>query len=160
MPRSRAGRSAIARQKDASAAVAGLEAHVGQAYVDFRETVRAVFPDAAARTGLGAQGKMPADTQKFLTAARASYQAALAAPYATTLAKYGFPEATLQAALRMLDTFAAGDVALEQANGAAKAATQGRDGAFTALAAWVNKFKRLARVALRDQPGLAKQLGV
>jgi hypothetical protein len=109
-------------------------------------------------TALGATGRVPADTQKFITAVRSAYTAGKTAAYAATLAKYGFAAATLDADLAMLEAFATAGSAHETAMGAATQATTDRNAAFKALDKWLKKFKPLAWLALKSKPGLIKEL--
>lgn len=155
-----ARQTALAAQKQAAAAAAGAETTARETYVDFRETARAVLASSAERTALGLLGKVPADTQKFITLARASYATAQTAPYQAALATYGFPSATIAAALATLDAFSAARQAHQSALGAATQATAARDAAVKELGAWVKQFGKIAAVALRAQPGLAKKLGL
>ncbi len=149
--------SALARQRSASEAVATLEAKVRETFGEFRQTVTTVLPKPD-WTALGATGRVPADTQKFITAVRGAYNAGKKAPYAETLAKYGYPAVTLDADLAMLEAFATTDGAHETAMGAAKQATTDRNAAFKALDKWLKQFKPIARLALKSKPGLVKEL--
>jgi hypothetical protein len=155
-----ARQTALAAQKQAAAAVTGAETTAQHTYVDFRETARAVFTSSADRTALGLLGKVPADTQKFITQARASYTTAQTEAYQATLATYGFSAATIAAALATLDVFSDADKAHQSALGAATQATADRDAAVKELNAWVKQFTKIAGVALKNQPALAKKLGL
>ncbi len=152
-----ARQTAISRQRSASEAVGALEPKVRETFADFRETVTTVLakPDW---TALGATGRVPGDTQKFITAARNAYKAAKTAPYAAEMAKYGYPAATLDADLAMVDAFESADSAHETAAGAAVQATKERNTAFAALDKWLKKFKPIAWLALKSKPGLVTEL--
>jgi len=113
-----------------------------------------------ALTALGLLGKVPNDTQKSITQSRASYGTAQTEPYQATLATYGFPAATLAAALATLDAFSEADKAHQSAVSAATQATANRDAAVKGLYAWVKQFGKIAGVALKSQPALAKKLGL
>ncbi len=114
----------------------------------------------ADHTALGLAGAVTRDAQKFLTLARASYTTAQATAYQPALATYGYPATALAAALATLDALSTADQAQNVAIGAAKQATADRDQAVKTLEAWVKQFKRIATVALRAQPALAKKLNL
>jgi hypothetical protein len=155
-----ARQTAIAAQKQAIAASDGAEATARQTFDDFRETARAVFTSAAERSALAVAGSVPRDQQKFITSARAAYTAAQAAPYQAALATYGFPAATVAAALATLDAFTTAIEAQKSAIGAATQATASREAAVKDLNAWIKQFSKIAGVALKNNPGLAKKLGI
>jgi hypothetical protein len=153
-----ARQTAMAAQKQATAALTGANTTARQTYADFRETARAVFTPSADRTALGLTGAVPKDTQKFVTLARASYTAARTEPYRSTLATYGYSSETIAQAITTLDALIVADETQNAAIGAAKKATADRDAAYKALDAWTRQFKRIAKVALRTQPALARKL--
>ena len=149
-----------------STALEAADATARQSYTDFRETGRTVADasdgaagKAAARIALGLNGKVPANRQTFLPLARTSY-AAQQAPYAASFATYGYSETALNALVVSLDALEQAIRARDAAEAAAKEATRQRDGAFTALKAWLTSFKRIARVALRQSPDLLAKLGL
>ena len=151
---------AIGTQKETVAASVGSEATARHGYTDFRETARAIFKDSATRAALGVMGKVPDDFQRFVTTARASYDAALANPtILAALTQYGYPATTIQNARSQLDAAVAADTAQTAAAGAAMRATQQRDEAYTTLLAWVSQFKAIAKVALRGRADLLRKLG-
>jgi hypothetical protein len=152
--------TAIGAQKQAVAAADGAESTARHTFDDFRETARAVFTAAADRSALGVTGSVPKDQQKFITTARASYTAAQAEPYQAALATYGFPEQTIAAALATLDAFTTAIEAQKSAVGATTQATADREAAVKTLNAWVKQFSKIAGVALKSQPALAKRLGL
>jgi hypothetical protein len=152
---------AVADQTAATAALAAADAAARRAYNDFRITARAIFPAPAASQALGLAGAASDDLQKFLTAARASYDVALhTAAYLTELARFGYPQATLQAARSLLDDLAAADAAQEGAKATAMQATRLRDEAVAALDAWLRRFRTVAKIATRGRPDLAQKLGL
>ncbi len=152
-----ARQTAISRQRSASDAVGVLEPKVRETFADFRETVTKVIakPDWA---GLGATGRVPGDTQKFITAVRNAYLAGKQPAYAAPLAKYGYPATTLDADLALLKAYESADSAHETAMGAATQATKDRNADSKALDQWLKQFKPLARLALKSKPGLVKEL--
>jgi hypothetical protein len=155
-----ARQTALAAQKQASAASEGADATARATYVDFREVARAVFTSAADRTALSLNGAIPKDAQKFVTTVRVSYAAALAEPYRAALATYGYPAATIAAAGTTLDALTAALGAQQAAAARAVQATSDREAATKALAAWVRQFGKIAGVALKSKPALARKLGV
>ena len=149
---------ASGKQKEATALAIAVEKSARVTYSDFRETARALYAEEADVAKLGLKGKVPADLQKFITAARASYSGAKDEPYASRLAKRGFKPADNANAEAQLKALATADAEQETAIADAQQATKERDAAYEALMAWMNEFKRIARVALRDKPTLARKL--
>jgi hypothetical protein len=150
---------AFAGQKQAAADLAEADQAARGAYAAFRTTGRSLFIAAADRTALGLAGQVPDDTEKFVTAARAGYSAALETPaYLNELAQYGSPQATLQAGLVLLDALDATRAAHERAKAAAIRAPQQRDAAAANLDAWLRQFRGIAKVATRGRPDLARKL--
>jgi hypothetical protein len=144
----------------ASAAHSGAYLTAYQMYADFRETARAVFTASGDRSTLSINGPIPKDNQKFITLARASYSAAQHDPYKTTLAKYGYPAAGLAAALDALNAYTTAIQSHTDGQGDAKKATADRNAAYTALVTWDKQFRKIAKVAVRTRPDLAKKLNL
>lgn len=151
--------TAMAGQGHASAGLSGRTAEVREMYKDFRDTVRAISDFTAAdRLALKVNGTIPADRQKMITAARASFQAAQAPTYAATLALYGYSSEVIGKALEQIDAYAAADVGQNSAIGDATRATADRNAAYTALQTYMKQLRRIANVALRQRPDLLKKL--
>ena len=149
----------LAAQGHATAGVSGNAATAREMVIDFRETVRSITAFTAAdRTALKVTGTLPTDKQKFITLARASYQAAQQPPYAATLATYGFPAATITAALAALDAYSKADTDQNTAIGSATKAPADRNAAVKELDAYMKQLKGIAKVALRQRPDLLKKL--
>ena len=68
------------------------------------------------------------------------------------LAKNGFNATELSNAIAAVDALSKQESAKAGAEGAAKGATGDRTTAFAALQAWVSKFRKLAKVALKNHP--------
>ena len=129
-------------------------------YADYRAVTRALYQDKDDCRKLGLNGNVPKDREKFLTLARTSYTAARKAPYAETLAAYGFDADALDAAKAELDALNDAQSRRQYADGVARDATLTRDHAVETLETWINRFRRIARVALRDRPGLCVELSL
>lgn len=151
---------ASGKQKEATAQAAAAEEAARRTYADFRDTSRAVFLAKADQAKLGLNGKVPSDLQKFITAARASYNAAKDEPYASKLAKRGFKASDNTNAEAGLQTLSTAGGEQTKAIAEAQQATKNRDAAFAALVDWVGEFKRIAKVALRGNPSLARKLNL
>jgi hypothetical protein len=99
--------------------------------------------------------------EKMITSARASYDAAIQnAVYLAELSKYGFPKASIESAVALLDALASADKAQELAKAGAVRATQERDTAAEALKDWMSQFRGIAKVATRGRPDLLKKIGL
>lgn len=155
-----ARQEAMAKSEEAGAAFDGVEAAARQAYADFRETARVKFSAATERAGLGLNGAVPRDLQKFITTATTSYEAAQRPAYAAVLAKAGFKPATAAAELAALKRLSELQTKFTAAAGNAKSATTARDVAHVKLAKWMREYRRLAKLALRGKPGLLAKLGI
>jgi hypothetical protein len=153
--------SASAGQTQATAALTAAAAAARRAYNDFRATARVIFKEPAVSQALGLAGAAPDDLQKFITAARASYDVALTTPaYLTELARFGYGQASLEAARGLLDGLVIAETAQETAKAAAVQATRQRDEAVAALDAWLRQFRTVAKIATRGRPDLAQRLGL
>jgi hypothetical protein len=150
---------AMAAQSHATAGLSGNTATAREMYVDFRETVRAITDFTASdRAALKVTGVVSPDKQKMITAARASYQAAQAKPYAAILATYGYPATVITTALAALDAYATADTDQNSAIGSATKATADRNAAVKALDVYMKQLRGIAKVALRKRPDLLKKL--
>jgi hypothetical protein len=149
----------LAAQSHATAGLSGSTATVREMYIDFRDTVRAITDFTASdRTALKVTGVVSPDKQKMITAARASYQAAQAEPYASILATYGYPATAITNALAALDAYATADTDQNSAIGSATKATADRNAAVKALDVYMKQLRGIAKVALRKRPDLLKKL--
>ena len=155
-----ARQSALATQKEQTSLLEKKEKKVRQSYSDFRETVRAIFSSKPDHAALGIDDKVPADAQKLVTTARASYSAASEAPFSASLSKFGWSKGAINSAQAELDGLSAAESSQKAAIGAAVQARADRDAAFDALDAWMKQFRRIAKVALREEPGLKRMIGL
>lgn len=151
---------ALGDQRDASETAEKAEKETRQFYADFREIARVVFSGSADQTKLGLKGNVPADLQKFITTARASYTAGQADAYSSELGKHGFKPEVLTAALNGLEQLKETNEAHRKAGGDALKATTVRNQAHDDLMVWMGKFKRIAKVALRGKPELQSKLNL
>jgi hypothetical protein len=108
----------------------------------------------ADRSNLGASGRIPTDSDKFLTTVRSAYTSALNEPYLSVLSAFGFNQDRLNAALGILDKLATAETIHENAQSKAKAATETRDIAADELNSWMIKLRTIAKDVLRDRPAL------
>lgn len=136
-----------------------LLAKVRTEFIAYRTAVQVDYRGAE-RAALGAAGRLMGDLEHLQTAVRAAYAAGQKDPYAAKLAKNGFPITRLQAGLVQVTLFAKSDAVYKQHERAATAATAARDDAAGELTAWIAKFRKLAKSALKDEPSLRVELGV
>jgi hypothetical protein len=156
-----ARQQAIGAQKEATLAVQKAEETARQAFKDFRDIARSIFKDTSVRSALGVNDPIAKQLETFMTNAGTSYGAALAEPqYLAELARYGFPQSSIESARASLQALAAANDAQESAKAAASSATKQRDDAIAALDAWVRQFEGIAKVATRSRRDLAKKLGL
>ena len=155
-----ARQAARAAQKEKTEALKSQIKAAKLTYTDFRETVRAVFSSASDRAALGLQDKVPLDLQKFVTTARASYTAARTELFLGALSAHGWKIEQITAAEEQLSVLNEAEVAQQEAIGAATTARAARDAAHRSLIEWVRRFRRIARLALREEEGLKRMVGV
>jgi hypothetical protein len=153
-----ARQTAIGVARRATENLSKMEAEERKDFADFRETARAVFPGKTDWTSLGLNGAAPKDLQKFLTAAKSSYDAGKKAPYTAGLTKRGYSPAAIDAQLAGIKSVS--DLSKTQgiAAGAAQKATTTRDTNFKALQAWTKEFRKIVKRTLRERPDLAGKL--
>lgn len=151
---------AIGSLSSASAALATAEAQERKDFADYREIARAAFPSPADKQTLGLNGAAPRDLEKFLALAQASYAAGRKAPYTAKLTLRGYSPTAIDGELAGLKGVANLAKARAIAAGAAQKATETRDTAAKALAAWVSEFRKVAKRTLRERPDLLAKLGM
>jgi hypothetical protein len=125
--------------------------------------IRAVFPAAADRTTLGlAPGNAPDARPAFLAAAEKLFAACLGASpgLKARLAKFGYPDATLLSEQAKIAAFRAELTEQAGARGASEQETVALNLALSDLNAWVNQYRKLARVALAGSPQLLEKIGI
>jgi hypothetical protein len=149
---------AIASQRQAGAKLAGAEAEARSSYSEFRAVARALFKEETDVSALAIRGRVPGDRQNFLTMAETSYRAALTEPYGTILGQYGFAPEEIEGYAAALHALAAADEAQNAIAGDAMEATARRDQAYQALHDWMQQFRSIARVALKDEKDMSKAL--
>lgn len=140
---------AIGNETQANQAVATARTAAHSAHYDFRETVRAAFRGQSERQALGVVGTIPADTERLLTQARASYAAAAQAPYSAVLSGLGYNAAGLSAANATVTTLQTARATQEAARSTAVAATATRNAAAKELREWMQALNRITKIALR-----------
>ena len=129
-------------------------AHVELARIEFEEA-------PAALTTLGLVGKRLRNRADYSKQALQLYSGALAnTDYAAALAANDIDTAKLTAMQAGFTQLEALDKAQTKETGEAQKATADRDKAWDTLDAWMSKFYRKAKIALRDHPQLREKLGL
>lgn len=145
-------------QQESTQALAEAEAAARDAYRALAGVARAVFiKDQAQLIKLGLTGRHPKDLAGFLTAAYTLLDNAL---NLSVLAEYGYDAAKLQTERGKISALETANLRQESAIGAAQQATVERDAALQALNDWVSQYRKIARVALREQKQLLEKIGV
>jgi hypothetical protein len=129
---------------------------------DFRLVARAAFQNLSDRVTLRVIGDPPEDLQRFINAAFAGYETAGQEPYASKLAKRGFPPAKLQTLCAALDVLATLEAANEIADSSSDddPDTAERDSAYVELKEFMKELKGVARAAFRKNPEALEKLGL
>ena len=152
--------SSLGAAQEAKARRDAAEAAARAEFEDYRATVRARFEDTATRKALGADGKVPPDLQKFVTAATAAYQAALKSSHAAWLAKRSFTAERLNGGLAQLAGLIELQANFSTGKGKASGATDERDTSVSELNTWMREFRTNVSLALRNKPDLGQALGL
>ena len=129
-----------------------------ESYAAFREIARASFPLQPDRVALGLTGDVPEDMDRFITAAKLSYNAAKVAPYTAKMTLRNYAPARLTNLLAALDQLTGDDSGSNTADGDAEKSTEARDLAYDQLRAWMKECRGVMRGALRGQHGLLAKL--
>jgi hypothetical protein len=129
-------------------------------YARFREIARAAFTAKGDRISLSITGDVPEDTGRFITVARASYEAGKKEPHATKLAKRGYTTEALDADLAALKSLTGSAADHEEEKGDAMGDTSERDAAYDRLREFMKELKGVARGALRGRQDLLSKLGL
>jgi hypothetical protein len=133
-----------AEQGVAEARAAGTRLVAG--FVHFRQAVRIATSDNAIQAGLGVTGRLPKDTEKFLTAVQASLQTAQHPSYAPLVASVGYDAPALAALAAVGEGFAAARRSSTEAQAHARATTADRNAAVKALRTFTSPFYRALRL--------------
>jgi hypothetical protein len=124
----------------------------------FRATVAESFEDQEAREELGVLAELPEDARAFYAVAHAAYENALRPDYQDALAAHGYPEESLHDESEIVEAYATAEESHEMAIQALQQADADRNAAVAALDRWMERFKELAKVALRDRLDLQERL--
>ena len=124
----------------------------------FRATVGERFEGQEAREALGLLAEIPEDARAFHAVAHAAYESALQPEYQETLAAHGYPEESLRSEIKIVEAYTTAEESHEMAIQALQQADADRNAAIAALDRWMERFKKLAQVALRDRLDLQERL--
>ncbi|MFP4345336.1 MAG: hypothetical protein ACLFU8_11635 [Anaerolineales bacterium] len=124
----------------------------------FRARVTESFQDREAREDLGVFAEIPGDARTFYAVAHAAYENALRPEYQDALAAHGYPGESLRDELEIVEAYATAEESHEMAIQALQQADADRNAAVAALDRWMERFKKLAKVALRDRLDLQERL--
>ena len=117
--------------------------------------------DQGALEKLGLREERSDQLASWLWQAQQFYANSLAnTPITDKLAPFGLTTAVLTAGQTQMNTVSAAASARQQQYGAAKDATRERNEKLAALESWMSDFRRVARVALKHQPGSLEKLGL
>lgn len=164
-----AARSAYEQQKIAygeqTAASTALNDAWEQASATYMRQVKlarvALKDEAGVGLMLGLDGNRKQSFSGWLAQARQFYAGLAAKPaLASKLVEYGITSAKLQEARAALDELETLNQAQETERGEAQAVTVARDQAIDDLGEWMADFRKVARVALDDNPQLLEELGI
>jgi hypothetical protein len=146
-------------QQQITADLAEAQAAAHDAYQALAKVARAIFiKDRGRLSILGITGgRVPQSIAGFLGAARILFNNAADL---TELADYGYDAAKLASERLKITALEELNQRQESAKGAAQQATVEREAAFQALHEWTAQYRKIARVALRDNPPLLEKIGI
>ncbi|MDI6739328.1 MAG: hypothetical protein QME74_03075 [Candidatus Edwardsbacteria bacterium] len=132
------------------------------AYQSLSETCKAVYrAERSILTALGLDKKMPKATADFIKRGMLLFDnAAGTAAIAAKLAEHGYTAARLQSDRAKFAAFDKANKDQEAAKGAYQQAAREERKLLKDFEAWLNKFTRLAKVALKAKPDLLEKLGI
>ena len=147
------------RQATAQAREAKRQAHAS--YQALAQLARALFPQGSSqRIKLGLSGRMPNGVAAFLNAANTLFDNALTVDeIRQTLESYGYDAERLSQDRALIGTFVHSNQLQAAANGALQQATRDQRAALDALSAWIARYHKIAKIALRDKPALIEKIG-
>jgi len=131
-------------------------------YQSLAKVARAIFLRQPANlTKLELQGRMPRTTHGFLKRAYTLFDNALAMPeLQAALLEYGYDEARLTEQRAIIAAYEEADHLQEAAKGTSQQATVVQNRALARLRDEYAQFRKIARVALRENPQLLEKLGI
>ena len=144
--------AAITARQSATIILRDQEKAARRKYAKFRLIAHAVFPDENVHPELGISGRVPQDREQFTGIAEMSAAAARRPPYADLLSEYGFDSEAVDDLENALLALRRADSVQDTAIMNAIKATRVRDTAFEELQAWLQRFRSIAKAALRDHP--------
>ncbi len=131
------------------------------AYQGLREVARAAFGRRSPTlTTLGLNRRIPSRQGEFVTMATALFDNVLGSPDLSAAVGRYYTNDRLAAEKAKITAMDAALKARAAAKGQAQQATQDQHAAVATLQSWIGAFRRVARVALHDQPQLLEKLGV
>jgi hypothetical protein len=156
------------QQAQSSAAVGSYEAYavaLKQLYRDYIKQLavaRLAFKeDRAARQKLALDGRRKEAGRVWLGQARQFYANALNdEALLQRLGQYSVTRAGLEASKQQLEAVERQTMLRQQKRASAQHSVKLRDEALQELEAWMRKFRRVAQLALEDEPGMLAHLGV
>ncbi len=154
--------AAVGAAQAASAQADALEEVVRSQCMNYAQVAKvALGGDDAALTTLGLDRTLAHALPQLITAGFAMYDNALGTPaIAEKLAAFGYPAERLTAERAQVAALVEARRAWEMAKGAAQQATAVQDAAMAALGHEMRDFKKIAKVALKDEPQLLEKLGI
>ncbi|HEX8299514.1 MAG TPA: hypothetical protein VF594_10190 [Rubricoccaceae bacterium] len=146
--------------KASQKALAEADDHAHDLMEDLRATLRAVYDGQTEHlTTLGVVRKRDSgDRDTFITETRVTVDAVRQALYADAAAEAGQTKKDVDAVEAAIDALALAAGTEDSATGGRRDATGARDGAYDASQQWVDRFRRLARIAFKARPGIDARL--
>jgi hypothetical protein len=130
-------------------------------YVALVKVARTIFKDRPeVLVKLGIQGGAPSSLAGLLQAGATLLDNLADPAIAAELAEYGHPPARIAELAAAFEALRQANVAQEAAKGDVQQATREFQAALSALDDWMQRFRPIARDALRDHPDYLEKLGI
>lgn len=145
----------------ASQAIANARQEASRAYRRSLKVARVAFADdLQASAALMLNGRRQESLAGWLQQTTTFYSNLLADPrLLASMAEYGYTEAKLTAEQTLITAVQQMDAIQEQEKGEARTGTRERDAKLAELKAWMATFRKIAAVALADEPQKLQILG-
>ncbi|HEX9952274.1 MAG TPA: hypothetical protein VGB53_10935 [Rubricoccaceae bacterium] len=153
--------AATGAQSGARGGLKATDRAAREAYNDLRSTLRTRYPGAPEREALGvARESAAGDRDAFLGEARSTLAAVRQDPYATAVAKVGYPDKALDAVAAAIDALEQAASGTTSATGTHGGSTDERDAAYRAFMDWMTPTRKWLTLAFKSKPAIARSVGL
>jgi len=155
-------RKEYGEQYEASEEVGKARKAVEKSYMDSLEIARIAFrANTSARTALCLEGRRKETLGAWLDQVTAFYNGVLGNPdWIAAMGNFGYTAEKLQTEKALVDAVLAARHKQKIETGEAQAATEERDAKMEEIDDWIADFRKIAVIALKDNPQWLEKLGI